>query len=333
MTSNLSIRNFVIKQNKIKQLLTPGPASLLPENIKNLKPCFGRGDDDYLKIEKKVMNMLKKISSHKFIASLQGSASLALEILTSNFLYGKILIIDTGVYSERIKNMSKFYKKSFKKIKSIDSIKWNNISKVKKKYDWIFACPTETSIALKIPIKWLHKLKKKCKAQLALDATASIGLERDHHLADVIAYSSCKGLFGLTGASFVAFNNLPKNKVNSFYLNIFNHLEKKMTGPYHTILSLYDVLKSYKQFKHSVITNKKKIIKLMGENLVYPRENQPLLCTYIKKKLTSNNKKIIFYKTRANLKGTIICHLGEVHLKKKARGKILDDLKYANKND
>lgn len=330
MKNNLYIQDFVNNQNKTKQLLTPGPASLLFENINNLKPCFGRGDPDYIKIEKKVLSMLKKISSHKKIARLQGSASLALEILACNFLFGKVLIIDTGFYSDRIKTMAKSYKKSLKKIKLIESISWKKMSKINKKYDWIFACPTETSIGLKIPIKWLYKLKKKCNAQLALDATASIGLERGHNFADAIAYSSCKGLFGLTGASFIAFNKLPKNKINSFYLNIFNHLEKKMTGPYHAILSLHDVLKKHGQFKHSVIINKKKIMKIMSDNLAYPKENQPLLCTYIKKKLTSKNKKIIFYKTRANLKGTVVCHLGEVHLKKKATGKILNTLKYEN---
>ena len=54
-----------------------------------------------------------------------------------------------------------------------------------------------------------------------------------------------KGLFGLTGAAFVAFNSLPNNKINQFNLNIHNHLEKKMTGPYHSIYSLYNVLKNY----------------------------------------------------------------------------------------
>lgn len=325
-TNNLT--NFVLNQNKIKSLLTPGPASLLPENIQNIRPCFGRGDNDYFKIEKRVLQMLKKISSHKHIARMQGSASLALEILTSNFLYGKILIIDTGVYSDRIKFMANFYKNNFKKIKRIESVRWNRIDTVDKKYDWIFGCPTETSVALRIPINKLYKLKKKTKAKLALDATASIGLEKDHHLADVIAYSSCKGLFGLTGASFIAFNNLPENKMNSFYLNIQNHLDSKMTGPYHTILSLHDVLQNYEDFKYSVKINKKRILKIMSENLIYPVENQPLLCTYIKKKLISRNKKIIFYKTRANISGSVVCHLGEVHLKRKAKGKILNDLRY-----
>ena len=144
-------------------------------------------------------------------------------------------------------------------------------------------------------------------------------------MADVIAYSSCKGLFGLTGGSFVAFNNLPENNMNSFYLNIQNHLDSKMTGPYHTILSLHDVLQNYEDFKYSVKINKKRISKIMSENLIYPKENQPLLCTYIKKKLTSRNKKIIFYKTRANVSGSVVCHLGEAHLKRKAKGNIFLD--------
>ena len=67
----------------------------------------------------------------------------------------------------------------------------------------------------------------------------------------------------------------------------------------------------------------------MGNQMIYPKENQPLLCTYIKKKLVSSNKKIIFYKTRAKLPGSVVCHLGEVHLKKKSKGEILNNLKYA----
>ena len=227
MIDKLNIKNFVNKQNRIKSLLTPGPGSLLIENISKLRPCFGRGDADYLKIENEVLNKLKKISNHKNIVRLQGSASLAIEIMISNFIYGKVLIIETGYYSDRLRYIANFYKENFKKIKVVENIKWKQLSEVQKKYDWILSCPTETSVGLKIPIKYLFEFSKKCKAKLALDATASIGLEEDHYLANTIAYSSCKGLFGLTGASFIAFNRSPENQINSFYLNIFNHLEKK----------------------------------------------------------------------------------------------------------
>ena len=62
-------------------------------------------------------------------------------------------------------------------------------------------CPVETSIGYKIPILKIQWIKKRCKSKLALDATASIGLEKNHEYADVLGYSSCKGLFGLTGAA------------------------------------------------------------------------------------------------------------------------------------
>ena len=101
-----------------------------------------------------------------------------------------------------------------------------------------------------------------------------------------------------------------------------------MTGPYHTIASLFNVLPKYNDFKYSVEQNKSRILKMMPELTIYPKENQPLLCTYLKKKLFSKNKKLIFYKTRSKLKGSVVCHLGEVHLKKKAKGDILKSLEY-----
>ena len=131
---------------------------------------------------------------------MQGSASFALEVMINNFIYGKVLIIKTGIYSDRLFSMSLASKSNFKKIKKIDYINYKKINEIFKNYDWVMGCPVETSIGLKIPISNLDKLKKRCKAKLALDATASIGLEKDHNFSDVLAYSSCKGLFGLTGA-------------------------------------------------------------------------------------------------------------------------------------
>jgi 2-aminoethylphosphonate-pyruvate transaminase len=326
----MNIKKFVQRQNAKKKLFTPGPASLLKENIMGLAPCFGRGDDGYKKIEKRVLNYLKKIPAHKSIVTLQGSASLALEILIHNFLYGNVLVVDTGIYSDRIKLISTFSKKTFKNIKNIRSINWKQINEFSGRFDWIFACPTETSIGLKVPMQDLYKLKKRCNAKLALDATASIGLEKDHSFCDVMAYSSCKGLFGLTGGSFISYNIKPNNLIESFYLNINSHAEHKMTGPYHTILSLEKVISSYNEFKYAVIVNKKRIMRMMSENIQYPKKNQPLLCTYISKKLFSKDKRQILYKTRANIDGSVVCHLGEVDLKKKAKGDILKKLYYEN---
>ena len=325
-----SLKKFTNIKNSKKKLFTPGPASLLAENISSIEPCFGRGDQQYIKLENYVLGKLKKITNHRNIARMQGAASFALEVMINNFIYGNLLIIKTGTYSDRLLSMSIASSNNFKRIKKIDYVNHQEMNKISKKYDWIMGCPVETSIGYKISISKLNKLKKRCKSKLALDATASIGLEKDHGYADVLGYSSCKGLFGLTGAAFVAFNSNPSNEINQFNLNIHNHLEKKMTGPYHAICSLYDVLKNYNDFKYAVTINKKIFLKKMKDYLAYNIDEQPNLCTYIKKKITKKSKNVILYQSRANISGSVVCHLGEAHLKRKAKGKIIDSIKISN---
>ena len=320
------LEDFVKKRNNSKFLFTVGPASLVTENILGLAPCFGRNDSQYLKVEEKVLKKLKNISGHKKIVRMQGSGSFALEVVSLNFLHGKILIVSTGYYSDRLFNLCIKAKKNFGKITKISKVNWRELEDFSAKYDWVWACPTETSHGLKIPITDLKKFSKKIKAKLVLDATASFGLESFHELGDVISYSSCKGLFGLTGGCFISYNADPQNTVNSFNLDINSHIEKKMTGPYHSIQSLEKVLDKHENFRHSVIVNKKIFLKRFEDKLIYNIKNQPLICTYVNCKLESKDRRVIFYKPRINLSGSVISHLGEAHLAKLAAGKILEKI-------
>lgn len=322
-----NIETLIRDKNK-KKIFTAGPASLLAENLIGISPSFGRGDLEYEKIDKTVMDQLKSMSGHKNLVRMQGSGSLAIEIMVYNFIYGKILVIDTGYYSDRIVQILKNFKDIYKKKIKIRSVHWTKFAETNVKYDWVIACPTETSCGLKIEIPELFNFSKKIGAKLMLDATASFGLEDHHNLADVISFSSCKGLFGLTGASFISFNTSPRNIIKSFYLNIKNHENKKMTGPYHTIGSLYHVLSNHSHFKESVKINKNKFLKKMSKYLTLPLKNQPLLCTHVNTKITKNNKNVILYSPRNNLSGSVVCHLGEAHLGNKAKGDILKYLSY-----
>ena len=63
-------RLIKIKNSK-KILFTPGPASLIKENVFNINPAFGRGDPQYLKMQNKVLGKIKKMSGHKNIVSTQ----------------------------------------------------------------------------------------------------------------------------------------------------------------------------------------------------------------------------------------------------------------------
>ena len=73
----------------------------------------------------------------------------------------------------------------------------------------------------------------------------------------MVSFSSCKSLFGLTGACFVGYSSEPANKIHSFMLDIQSHINKKMTGPNSTIQSLDFVLRNYSKFKRSVILIRK----------------------------------------------------------------------------
>ena len=155
------IEDFVKDKNNSKFLFTPGPASLATENILGLSPSFGRNDSHYLAIETKVLKKLQNISGHKKIVRMQGSGSFALEVVSLNFLYGKILIVSTGYYSDRLYNLCLKAKKNFKRIIKVSKVNWRDLENFSAKFDWVWACPTETSCGLKVPILELKKFSKK----------------------------------------------------------------------------------------------------------------------------------------------------------------------------
>lgn len=312
--------------NSHKILFTPGPASLSSHNLEGLGPCFGRGDKEYELLENQVLESLRAMTGHNQIIRLQGSASLALEIVALNFLFGSVVIVNTGYYSSRLFQLAKQARSSLGKITRVILVPWQNLSEAIIKADWVWACPTETSIGLKISIPDLANFARSNHARLALDATASVGLEGSHEEAEVIAYSSCKGLFGLTGAAFVAFNEDPSNEVNSFNLDLESHSQKKMTGPYHAIQSLFHILPVHAELRTAVLNNKERFLTEMASHLVWPEKNQPLLCTQVSVRLESKSGRAVLYQPRSILSGTIVSHLGEVHLGTDARGKILEDL-------
>ena len=310
---NLSLKEFIKKKN-YKKIFTPSPSFPI-ENLLGLSSNFSRGDIDFEKQYKKVIKLLKKISGQPNMVAIQGPASLAIEIGLLNFVRGNILVVNTGYYSDRIYSILKMSKRNSKFLKEIKYVKYNQIQNIKQKFNWICGCYTETSKGFKSNIKYLKKIANKNKSKLFIDATASIGIEENHNLADVVSFSSCKSLFGLTGACFIGYKNKPKNKINSFMMNINSHIQKKMTGPNSTIQSLEYVLDNYSKFKKSVQINKKYFMKKFEKYLIYPKENQPNICTYIDLKV-KKNKNLILYQPRIKNNGSLIFHLGSGHYQK-----------------
>lgn len=288
-----------------KMMLTPGPALILHENLKSLKPVFGRGDIDYEVMLESVSKWIKKISGQDELVISQGSSTFSLELAAHSFVKKNVLIISTGYYSDRLKQL-------ISKNCNLTICNYDEISKINKNYDWILCAYTETSVAFKLDIHRVKKLADKCGAKLFVDATGSIGFEENHDLADVLAFSSCKGLFGLAGASFIAYKkDIKPIKNDLFYFNIETQIEKKVTGPYHAISSLFGVIEYHELLKQRVLASKSLVLD-KWRNFTR-KENHPLLCTYLEGKVSTKDQSVILYSPRSDLPGSVICHLGEIH--------------------
>lgn len=288
-----------------KLMLTPGPAVVLHENLQYLKPLFGRGDDEYTSMSESVISWIKRLSGQDKVVSMQGSATLALELAAHSFVSGKILLVSTGYYSDRLeKLLPNGCELSICKYEELGSIKGN--------FDWVLCAYTETSVAFKVDIESVKNKANECKAKLYVDATGSIGLEDNHQLADVMAFSSCKGLFGLTGASFVAYkSDLNPKDLDTFYFNLNTQKNKMTTGPYHAIASLYGIINQHNIFKQRVFNSKNAILEKYQD--IVRENNQPLLCTYLEGQVVPNDESIVLYSPRSELSGSVICHFGEIH--------------------
>ncbi len=288
-----------------KLTLCPGPGASIPEWKNSQKEFFGRGDDEYKKIKKRTINWLSKISSKDTIVPIPGAATTAAYISFQNFLSKKILIINTGYYSQRwIKLINQLFPK-----RDIFICDYDKIHLFNKKVDWIVFVYVETSECKIFDIKKVNKLKKKLKAKILLDATASIGLEKYHHFSDVIFFSSCKGLLGPTGLGFVGYNKSIKiYKKTNFFTNINTHKNSFYTLGYNCISALDKISK-----KHSNYLKKIKFArKILLPNAI--NKDNPIIGLDIKNKVIKKRrfKNVVFYQPRDNKANQLVFFLGFV---------------------
>lgn len=313
MPVDKELEEFVKKANRDKIILTPGPASLSVDSICELRSGFGRNDDDLTSTKIFVEENLKKMTFKENVVSLQGSATLAIEIGLNNFVQGRVLHIQSGYYSSRMLEMlrcSEF-------VKSIEVADYDQLDDVgTASFDWVVFCHVETAIARKMDVQKIKRLADELGAKVFMDSTASIGLEDGQEWCDVCAFSSCKGLLSLTGASFVAFNDLDRNKVSSFYMSIDTHENAKVTGPYHQLYSISGTLRNYVKLRKIVQNSKAHFLQRHSDKLLYPPAEQPFISTRIKGNVmvkVNSKSSVVLYTPRQKIEGTsVICHLGDV---------------------
>jgi len=308
--SSTDIRKRVMRSitsiNNEKLMLTPGPAVVLHENLEYLRPVFGRGDNAYLEMASAVTDWVKTLCGQDELVVAQGSATFSLELAAHAFVSGKVLLVSTGYYSDRLERL-------MPEGCHITKVNYPDLDDIEGSYDWVVCAYTETSKAFLADLQFIRQKADKLGAMLFVDSTGSIGLELHHELCDVTAFSSCKGLFGLTGAAFVAYRSgLKPAPFSRFYFNIETHRNQMVTGPYHAIASLYGVMNKHEKLRARVVESKKSVLKKFSD-FISSEENQPLLCTYLAGEVVPLDENIVLYSPRSDLPGSVICHFGELH--------------------
>jgi len=296
----------------------PGPGAVIPEWFNHQKEFFGRGDHEYEKIKKKTFNWLKKKSGQDNIIAVPGAATTAGIVAINSFIKNKVLVINTGYYSNRWLN----YLKRTKLVKKVESMNYNDFlnKKISSRYNWVIFVYVETASCTKFDI---ISVKKKCKSinsKLFADATASIGLEKNHGYADVNFFSSCKGLFGPTGLGFIGYKNKVKpNSSADFLLDYKTHKESKYTLGYNCIAALHSISKKHSFYIKKISFAYKYISKYLI-NKHHPKIGSGL-------KFLIKNKRIkntIFYIPRKSPGYDLIFFLGLIKLNKVEISRVLE---------
>ena len=147
-----------------------------------------------------------------------------------------------------------------------------------------------------------------------VDATASIGLEKNHNLADVIFFSSCKGLFGPTGLGFISYKkNLVLSESKDFILNYKTHKNSMYTLGYNCMAALYSISKKHLLLKKKILYANKVISKFR-----LFKKNNPMIGIALKHKIKNKkNNNSIFYKSRLDPGYDVIFFLGLTKFDKK----------------
>jgi 2-aminoethylphosphonate-pyruvate transaminase len=298
-----------------KILLTPGPSHQIPEGVLAVTGAAGRGDSGFDYQNDRAIEWLKSVSGQEQVTAFQGSGSLAVEMMVLNFVQGRVLLVESGYYSDRMRQfLLRIQAEPDSPISDVSTIEISDLESAVGTFDWVCGVYVETARAKRQDLSVLKRVADRLGAKLAIDAVASIGLEKGHEAADVLAFSSCKGLFGPTGAAFVAYTAQPLNQQLPFYLDLATHSLKKVTGPYSQMQYISGVIEVHNSLVDIVRKSKHEFMDKFREFLVTPAHDEPWIATRISREIGTTGSNVVLYEPREKLGGSVICHFGQIGL-------------------
>ncbi|MBF0250971.1 MAG: aminotransferase class V-fold PLP-dependent enzyme [Alphaproteobacteria bacterium] len=228
-------------QSSDKVTFCPGPGAVLDEWFSHQVPMFGRGDAYFLTLKTELEEWLRSfVGSSKNVVTLAGSGTTAACIALRNFCIGKVAVLDTGYYGGRWYAEAKLFTDTM-----VEKVAMDDLDRLRD-FDTVIFVYVETASATKYDLEAVSRACRQHDIRLLVDATASIGLEKHHHLADVVFFSSCKGLMGPTGAGFICYEKtITPTAQNDFLYNLSSHEDVKYTIPYNVMNALVGVSRQH----------------------------------------------------------------------------------------
>lgn len=241
----------------------PGPGAVLDEWHSAQTAMFGRNDPHFHDILRRCKDWIRGfVGRDKEVVPLAGSGTTAACIALRAFCVGRVAVVDTGFYADRwLTELQTFH------AQPVDLVPWSELARLAD-YDTVVFVYVETARVLRFDIE---TIRSSCggHSRLIVDATASIGLESHHHLADVLFFSSCKGLLGPTGAGFICYSDgiVPATHREYVY-ELRHHAEIKYTIPFNVINALEQLSKAHARYVERIRQAGEILCERFGDQIV-----------------------------------------------------------------
>lgn len=238
-------------------LMNPGPTNV-SESVRNAIKTrdICHREPEFSQVLQRVReNLLKIVKGEKthtvipFVASATGSN----EAVISS-IYGKVLLINNGKYSERLKEIARRYHVSTKELKfhPLEQINLKVIeSELKRdvRISHIVLVHHETTTGMLAPLRQIGRLAKKYRKVLFADTVSSVGghdIDANLDNLSFFTVNANKCLESFPGISFVIARKKDltalKDKSRSFYFDLYKqweHVEGKGQTPFTPAVQLF----------------------------------------------------------------------------------------------
>ena len=279
-------------------VIAPGPAGLSEHSLAGIKPGYYDANPETRQVIDSVTSWLRQMSDHSEIEIFPCTVATVRQLAMDRYVSGRVLVDDSGDVSRQLFAQ-------YQHQPHVELVTESDLPGIDGAADWLVAAYVDEAVADKQDLDFLRAQADRLGARLYLDATFSIGLEDDHHLADLLTFDSCHGLFGLMGAAFISHQNLPI---------VGPQVTIDETPPLHALQSLHGLIPHHPVIVERVKRSKQRCVSDWAQYLPpTPASRQPLLCTYFDGQAMALDDSVMLYRPENHRSGSVIYHLGEVH--------------------